>query len=90
MEGRNFLLGHPPAEKSAIEAIASPNNRRQLEGLLKEASGRDWSVKFVPKDGIKARDTSDSKPRNRAADETFKDDPLIQDALEMFKGEIKR
>jgi DNA polymerase-3 subunit gamma/tau len=90
MEGRNFLLGHPPGEKSAIEAIASPNNRRQLEGLLKEASGRDWSVKFVPKDGIKARDTSDSEPRNRAADETFKDDPLIQDALEMFKGEIKR
>jgi DNA polymerase-3 subunit gamma/tau len=37
-EGRNFLLGHAPADKSKIEALASQNNRRQLESLLKEAS----------------------------------------------------
>ena len=52
IDGRNFLLGLPPDEKSAIEAIASPNNRRQLEALLKETSGRDWSVKFVAKEGM--------------------------------------
>jgi len=84
IEGRNFLLGHPPDEKSAIETIASPSNRRQLETLLKETSGRDWTVKFVAKAGIK----STGAGRAPAA-ESFKDDPLIQEALEIFKGEIK-
>ncbi|PYK48903.1 MAG: DNA polymerase III subunit gamma/tau, partial [Verrucomicrobia bacterium] len=37
-DGRNFLLGHPPDEKSKIEALASTSNRRQLERFLKEAS----------------------------------------------------
>ena len=87
IDGRNFLLGHPPAEKSAIEAIASPNNRRQLEALLKETSGRDWSVKFVAKEGMELRPTADLEPTKTP--ESFKDDPLIQEALEMFKGEIK-
>jgi len=87
VDGRNFLLGHPPDEKSAIEAIASPNNRRQLEALLKETSGRDWSVKFVAKEGMELRQAADLEPMKTA--ESFKDDPLIQEALEMFKGEIK-
>ncbi len=83
-EGRNFLLGHAPAEKSKIETLASANNRRQLETLLSEASGRDWSVKFVAKDGIRPSTADAAKPA-----ESFKDDPLIQQAIELFKAEIK-
>ena len=83
-EGRNFLLGHAPAEKSKIETLASANNRRQLETLLSEASGRDWSVKFVAKDGIRASTADAAKPA-----ESFKDDPLIQQAIELFNAEIK-
>ena len=52
IDGRNFLLGHSPEDKSKIEALASANNRRQLETLLREVSERDWSVKFVAKEGI--------------------------------------
>ena len=84
-DGRNFLLGHSPDDKSKIEALASANNRRQLEALLKEASGRDWSVKFVAKDGIPSRAAADAaKPS-----ESFKDDPLIQEAIELFNAQIK-
>jgi DNA polymerase-3 subunit gamma/tau len=83
-EGRNFLLGHAPAEKSKIETLASANNRRQLETLLSEASGRDWSVKFVAKDGILPSTADAAKPA-----ESFKDDPLIQEAIELFNAEIK-
>src|SRR5882724_4223005 len=83
-EGRNFLLGHAPAEKSKIETLASANNRRQLETLLSEASGRDWSVKFVAKDGILPITADAVKPV-----ESFKDDPLIQEAIELFNAEIK-
>jgi DNA polymerase III subunit gamma/tau len=83
IEGRNFLLGHPPDQKSAIETLASANNRKQLETLLKNASGRDWTVKFVAKEGLEIK-------RPSAPDsESYKDDPLIQEALEIFKGEIK-
>ncbi len=86
VDGRHFQLGYPPGEKSAIETLASANNRRQLETLLKEASDRDWTVKFVAKEGLAVKSAPEQS--SKRADE-FKDDPLIQEALEIFKGEIK-
>jgi DNA polymerase-3 subunit gamma/tau len=83
VDGRYFLLGHSPDDKSQVE-LASPNYRRQLESLLKEASGRDWSVKFVAKDGILPSTADATKPA-----ESFKDDPLIQEAIELFNAQIK-
>ena len=85
-EGRNFLLGYPPEQKSAIETLATTSNRRQLETLLKEVSGRDWTAKLSAKEGLPSKSSHDYP--SRQTDE-FKDDPLIQEALEMFKGEIK-
>jgi len=87
VEGRNFLLGYPPEQKSAIETLATTSNRRQLETLLKEVSGRDWTAKLSAKEGLPSKSPHDYP--SRQTDE-FKDDPLIQEALEMFKGEIKR
>jgi hypothetical protein len=87
IDGRNFLLGHSPGDRSKIEALASTNNRRQLEILLKEATGRDWSVKFVAREEIAPSGgaSSDSgKPT-----ESSKDDALIQEAIEMFNAQIK-
>jgi len=86
VEGRNFLLGYPPEQKSAIETLATTSNRRQLETLLKEVSGRDWTAKLSAKEGLPSKSPHDYP--SRQTDE-FKDDPLIQEALEMFKGEIK-
>jgi DNA polymerase-3 subunit gamma/tau len=83
IDGRNFLLGHSPDDKLKVEALASANNRRQLETLMSEASGRDWSVKFVAKDGV-LPSADAAKPA-----ESFKDDPLIQEAIELFNAEIK-
>ena len=84
IDGSNFLLGHAPDDKPKVEALASANNRRQLETLLSEASGRDWSVKFVAKDGIRPSTADAAKPA-----ESFKDDPLIQQAIELFKAQVK-
>ena len=84
VEGRYFLLGHSPDDKAQIE-LTSTNYRRQLETLLTEVSGRDWSVKFVAKDGIPSRAAADAaKPA-----ESFKDNPLIQEAIELFNAQIK-
>src|SRR5437870_175966 len=84
IDGRNFLLGHSPDDKSKIGALASISNRQQLETLLKEATGRDWSVKFVAKDGILPSTAEGPKPAK-----SFKDDPLIQEAIELFNAQIK-
>src|SRR6266480_4164376 len=84
IDGRNFLLGHAPDDKPKVEALASANNRRQLETLLSDVSGRDWSVKFVAKDGLLPSTADAAKPA-----ESFKEDPLIQQAIELFNAEIK-
>jgi DNA polymerase III subunit gamma/tau len=83
-DGRNFLLGHSPDEKSKIETIASVSNRRQLETLLGEVSGRDWSVKFLAKEGI----PSSTAAETTKSAEPFKDDPLINEAIELFNARI--
>ena len=87
-EGRSFTLGYPPDQKSAIETLASAANKKQLESLLRESSGRDWTVKFVGKEGL----TVKAPPAEREGESgaaSFKDDPLIREALEIFKGQIK-
>ena len=84
VEGRDFVLGHSPDDTPKVEALASANNRRQLEALIKQASGRDWSVKFVAKDAILPSTADVARPA-----ESFKDDPLIQEAIELFNAQIK-
>jgi DNA polymerase III subunit gamma/tau len=89
IDGRNFLLGHSPDDKSKIEALASANNRRQLETLLSEAGGRDWSVKFVAKEGILPPKAFRAVSGGAESAESFKDEPLIREAIELFKAEIR-
>jgi hypothetical protein len=84
VDGRYLLLGHAPDDKPKVEALASTSNRRQLETLLKDASGRDWSVKFVPKDGILPITADAAKP---AA--SVNDDALIQEAIELFNAKMR-
>jgi DNA polymerase III subunit gamma/tau len=84
IEGRTFVLGYPPDQKSAVETTATPGNRRQLESLLGEVSGQELKLRLEAKDGLASSKTGDA-----AGKEKYKDDPLIQDALEMFKGQIK-
>ena len=89
IDGRNFLLGHSPDDQSKVEALASPNNRRQLETLLREANGRDWSVRFVAKEGILPPKVFGAGSEAATSVESLKNDPLIQEALEMFNAQIK-
>ncbi|MGZ4986286.1 MAG: hypothetical protein ACXV8A_09360, partial [Chthoniobacterales bacterium] len=87
---RSFLLGFPPQQKTAMEQLGTPRNREFLESLLKEISGRDWTLKLSLKDGLVVEAPQAEAPRKRDdSPETFKDDPLIREALEIFKGEIK-
>jgi DNA polymerase-3 subunit gamma/tau len=90
VEGRFLLVGFPPEQKTAMESLSIPKTRDYIDTVLKEAGGGDWKIKFVLKEGLPvpaaSGTTAPKKPETQA---TFKDDPLIREALEIFKGEIK-
>jgi DNA polymerase-3 subunit gamma/tau len=73
--GRNFELGFPPDQRMVMEHLSSRANREFLEALLKEISGRDWTLKFS------VRENQISKTKKAPA--------IVREAVEMFKGEIK-
>ncbi len=85
LDGRFFVLGYAPAQQPTIDTTATPARRKQLETLLSEVAGQDLKVKLDAKEGLAASGVDAGNTRSAE----FKDDPLIQEALEMFKGQIK-
>jgi hypothetical protein len=77
--------------------LASPRTRDFLEALLREISGQDLKIKSVLKEGLPVAAVAEplaapvDLPAKKKGDSQamFKDDPLIREALEIFKGEIK-
>jgi DNA polymerase III subunit gamma/tau len=96
-EGRNVLLGFAPDQKTVMESLARPANRSFLEALLKEMTGTDWTVKLSLVEGLPSisppeetpAETGSGKAKPNDSLDSFKNDPLIKEALEIFKGEIK-
>jgi DNA polymerase-3 subunit gamma/tau len=96
-EGRNVLLGFAPDQKTVMESLERPANRSFLETLLKEMTGTDWTVRLKLVEGLPSNspleetpvETERSKPQPNDSLDSFKNDPLIKEALEIFKGEIK-
>jgi DNA polymerase III subunit gamma/tau len=88
IEGRNFVLGFPPEQKSLIETIGTANNRKFLESLMAKVTGKELSAKLITKEGLPLKDpkaqVENSANRNRAEAPA-----IVREALEMFKGEIK-
>ncbi len=90
IEGRFFVVGFPPEQKAAMESLSIPKTRDYIDAILKEVSGQDWKIKFVLKEGLAAPPPLETAaPKKAETPATFKDDPLIREALEIFKGEIK-
>jgi hypothetical protein len=80
-----------------MESLSIPRTRDFLEALLKEISGQDWKIKFSLKEGLPVASPAEHLPapgqssakKKAETQAMFKDDPLIQEALEIFKGEIR-
>jgi len=83
-DGRNFVLGHSPIDKAQVEVVTSTNNRRQLETMLNDVSGGDWTVRFVAKNDIPPSGTAETQESS----ESFKNEPLIQEAIELFNARV--
>ena len=90
IEGRFLLVGFPPEQKAAMESLSIAKTRDYIDAVLKEVSGQDWKIKFVVKEGLPVIAPAETAvPKKAETQATFKDDPLIREALEIFKGEIK-
>jgi DNA polymerase-3 subunit gamma/tau len=86
-------LGFAPAGKTSMDALLRPNNRTFLEELLKEVTGDEWKLEMSIVEGlpepVKRPGSEAETGRPNESDGSFRNDPLIQEALEIFKGEIK-
>ena len=81
VEGRSFVVGYSPEEKSSIETLATPSNRKHLENALREISGREWTLKLSARDEL-------TKKAEEFATTAKSPPPIVREALEMFQGEI--
>ncbi|MGH8095230.1 MAG: DNA polymerase III subunit gamma/tau [Chthoniobacterales bacterium] len=94
-EGRSVVLGFAPEQKTFMESLARPANRSFIEELLAELTGSPWTLKMKLVEGLAPVEKTPrrAEPENAAepndSPDSFKDDPLIKEALEIFKGEIK-
>jgi DNA polymerase III subunit gamma/tau len=84
-EGRKFVLGFSPDQKSPMDILGTTTNRRLIETLLHEVSGKDWTLKLTTREDLPVKAATAA-----AASQDNAEDPLIREAAEIFKGEVRR
>src|SRR5436305_1916154 len=77
-EGRHFVLGFSPDQKSPMDILDTATNRKLIETLLREVSGKDWTLKLTVQENLPSKGESSA----RKPSEDYADDSLIRDALE--------
>jgi DNA polymerase III subunit gamma/tau len=87
-EGGVFRLGFPENEALTLESLMRANNRKFIEAVLNQLLGRPYGLEAEIRPGLEP--LPPVAPRAEAdAREAFKNDPLIQKALEIFRAEIQ-
>jgi hypothetical protein len=87
LENGIFRLGFPEDQELAVESLSQPNNRKFLEDLLGEMLGGIWKIVFETHEDFSRSSAPMEKSISPA--QLFKNDPMIQKALEIFKAEIQ-
>jgi len=87
IDGRNFQIGFAPSDKAMMDILGTQANRKFLETLLHEITGKDWTVRFTIKEDFPSRQASASQ---HSQPEDFKEDPLIQEAIGLFNAQISQ
>jgi DNA polymerase-3 subunit gamma/tau len=85
IDGRNFQIGFAPGDKAMMDILGTQANRKLLETLLHDITGKDWSVRLTIKEDLPTRQTSASQ---HSQAENFKEDQLIQEAIGLFNAQI--
>ena len=86
IEGRNLKVGFAPGDKAAMDYLSTQTNRRLVETLLREITGKDWSLKLTVNEELASRNAA--LPEHPPSHD-FKEEPLIQEAIELFNAKIR-
>jgi len=85
--GSELLIGFPSTEQLAMESLLRSNNRKFVEDLLTEIAAAPRTIRAeLRSDLVRPETALRSEPTLL---DGFKNDPLIQKALEIFKAEIE-
>jgi DNA polymerase-3 subunit gamma/tau len=87
IDGRNFQIGFAPSDKAMMDILGTQGNRKLLETLLHEVTGKDWSLRLTIKEDLPTRQAPASQ---HSQPEHFKEDPLIQEAIGLFNAQISQ
>jgi len=87
IEGRNFKLGFAPGDKAAMDILGTQTNRKFVETLLHEITGQGWTLKLTLDEELASRTAvvAEDSPSH-----DFKDEPLIQQAIELFNARVSQ
>jgi len=72
------VLGFSSDQKSPMDILGTATNRKLIETLLREVSGKDWTLKLTVRENL----LSKPQPSTETPSENYADDPLIREALE--------
>jgi DNA polymerase III subunit gamma/tau len=86
IEGRNFKLGFAPGDKAMTDILGTQANRKFVETLLQEITGKDWTLKLSVNEELASKDAV--VPKDGIAHD-FKDEPIVQEAIELFNARIR-
>jgi len=85
--GTELLIGFPSTEQLAMESLLRSNNRKFVEDLLTEIAAAPRTIRAELRGDLVRPETA-LRSESTLLD-GFKNDPLIQKALEIFKAEIE-
>lgn len=85
VEGRNFKLGFAPGDKAMMDILGTQANRKFVEQLVHEITGTDWTLKLTVNEELASRNTAAAED----SPNDFKDEPLIQEAIELFNAKVR-
>ncbi len=94
LDGDVFIIGYDPEFAEHKNLVDTVKHKQVLQTKIREVVGRDIVVKFclVEEDGarleVRRAKSEERKERAEVGAKNFKDDPLIKQALEIFKGTI--
>jgi DNA polymerase-3 subunit gamma/tau len=87
IEGRSFKVGFAPGDKAMMDILGTQANRKFVEMLLHEISGKDWTLKLSMNEELASR-TAVAAEESGSHD--FKNEPLIQEAIELFNARVSQ
>jgi DNA polymerase-3 subunit gamma/tau len=82
-------LGFGSQHGMAMETLMRPNNRKYIEQLLTDKLGTPTSIRGETRDDLTPIVFPNRTDTTASAESDFKNDPLIQKALEIFQAEIQ-